>query len=247
MIDGESRSGSHDTARRFLIRLFIGSVALNAVLGTVALLSGDFGQTEGKVLATSFLVSGAMLSVLVNSTAIALRVVRPVPAFAAGALVFGLLLLIVAMWAEVDNDWMPKTIVSALMIGGVGTLVGLVALGVEPGSMLVLRSLHGLFLGAALGMGLVMLWTERASDPAGRILGVECVIAAALTLVIPVLSRSRHPLGVPGVGGAGADSYGFCPICGASLGGTVSWDVAQECDRCGAFFRVRRTRSPGRR
>ncbi len=234
MANRESVSVVRDAARRFMTRLFVVSVAVNAVLGVSALLSGEFGDTEGKVLITSFLVSAAMLAVLINSRAIGSRVLWPVPVAAACVLVAGIALLIVGIWAEIDNDLMPKAVLSALTIGGVGTTLGLIAGIVRSRPLVLLRLLHALFMSAALGMALVMLWTERASDAAARVLGVACVVAAGLTLVIPVLSRTK-----PGIDSAERGEVGgFCPRCGTPLEGLTSWDEVQDCHRCGASFQV---------
>ena len=48
-----------ESLRAAFVRVFVGSVAVNAVLGIWALLSSDFGQTQGKVLLTSFLHSAS--------------------------------------------------------------------------------------------------------------------------------------------------------------------------------------------
>ena len=73
-----------------LLQFFVASVAANAVLGIWALLSGDFGQTQRKILGTSFLVSAAMLSVLVNVPAVRKRVLWPAPMVGAITGVVGL-------------------------------------------------------------------------------------------------------------------------------------------------------------
>ena len=77
------------TATRLGVRTFTVSVAINAVLGIVALLGGDFGELQGRVLASSVLVSAAMGSVLVNAPAIRRRVVWPVPLFGAIGVLIG--------------------------------------------------------------------------------------------------------------------------------------------------------------
>ena len=87
---------------RLLVRLFIASIVVNALLGIWALLAGDFGETQGKVLATSFLVSAAMLCVLVNAPATGRRVRWPAPVIGAGAGAAGFAGFIVMLWAEVE-------------------------------------------------------------------------------------------------------------------------------------------------
>ena len=47
------------TTRKFVVFVFFGSVTINAFLGIIALVVGDFGDTQGKVLFTSLSVCAA--------------------------------------------------------------------------------------------------------------------------------------------------------------------------------------------
>ncbi|NIV56928.1 MAG: hypothetical protein GWN48_15890, partial [Actinobacteria bacterium] len=111
-----------------LLRVLLASIAVNAVLGVWALLAGDFGETQGKVLATSFLVSTAMIVVLVNLPAVRRRYLWPVPLTAAMVGVAAILWFTVLMWFEVDRVVPVKLGGSGLLLAGAGTLAGLMAL-----------------------------------------------------------------------------------------------------------------------
>ena len=50
--------------RRAIVRLTIGSFSLAALLGIIALLGGDFGETQGRVLLTTVLVGVVSIAVL---------------------------------------------------------------------------------------------------------------------------------------------------------------------------------------
>jgi NADH pyrophosphatase NudC (nudix superfamily) len=47
--------------KRIALRILIGSVAFSALLGIWALLSGDFGEIQAKVMGTSLFISGASI------------------------------------------------------------------------------------------------------------------------------------------------------------------------------------------
>ena len=178
-----------DGLRRTALRVFLVSIAANAALGIWALLSSDFGQTEGKVLATSLLVSAAVLSVLVNVAPLQRRVVWPVPAVAAVVGAGSILAFIVMIWAETDDATPLRAAFSGLVIAVAATLSGLLALlPLQPGHEPIRYLHHALtvLLTATIIWG---IWTDPGGSWFGRTLGVQSILVAALTVGIPVLGR----------------------------------------------------------
>lgn len=218
-----------------LLRVLLASIAVNAVLGIWALLVGDFGQTQGKVLATSFLVSAAMIVALVNLPAVRRRYLWPVPLAAAMAGVAAISWFTVMMWFEVDRVVPAKLGGSGLLLAGAGTLAGLMALVAPPPKLPVARAVHNALTAVLVVLILVVLWSERGGDVMARLIGVVAVLTAAATLAIPVLSRVREPR-AEHAGSAGA--VRFCPSCGASLSPAADAGEPVVCARCGSRFEV---------
>lgn len=184
--------------QKVLLRVFLASIAVNALLGIWALLAGEFGETQGKVLATSLMVSAGMLSVLINGAPLQRRVLWPVPAVAAVAGAATFALFIVLMWAEVDSEDPLKLGFSGLVVAAGGTLAGLLAL-------FRLRPEHAPVQLVTLGLiallvvtVLVGIWGEIDGSWYGRTVGVESVLVAAFSLAVPVLWRfGARPEGPP--------------------------------------------------
>jgi len=170
-----------------LLRLFLTSIAVNALLGIWALLIGSFGELQGKVLATSLLLSAAMLAVLINSTPLQRRSLWPTPLVAAASGAGGFALFIVLMWLEVDHEIPLKLAVSSLMIAATASLAGLIALVALLPHHQPIGHLENGLLGALLAVGLWVLWIETNADWVGRLVGVLAVLVAAVTLAIPAL------------------------------------------------------------
>ncbi|MDH3679452.1 MAG: CBS domain-containing protein [Acidimicrobiia bacterium] len=185
----ESRTPNPDRLRRLALRVFLVSIAVNAALGIWALLTDEFGQTEGKVLVTSLLVSAAMLSVLVNAAPLQRRAVWPVPAVAAASAVGSIGLFIVLLWAEIDHEVPLKLAASGLVVAAAATLVSLIALLPLRPDHRPVRWLHGGLVGLLTATVLWGIWAELDSSWYGRTVGVESVLVAALTVAIPVLGR----------------------------------------------------------
>lgn len=90
------------TARRSAIIAIVVSLSLTALIGIITLLSGDFGETQGKVLLTTLLLAGFSITVLCHLAVVgrALQVVGFVGVgVSAVALVAGLLLI----WRDWGN------------------------------------------------------------------------------------------------------------------------------------------------
>jgi hypothetical protein len=171
------------------LKLFVASVLANAVLGIWALLSGDFGETQGKVLGTSFLVSAAMLSVLVNVPAVRRRALWPAPQVGAAAGASGFALFIVLVWTEPGDDRWFKLAGSFLVIAAAATLASSLGLITLPARLHWLQPVINVLITLLGSTILVGLWAEPDVEWYARLLGIEGVLVAAMMLLIPVLAR----------------------------------------------------------
>ena len=231
-----------DSWIRLLLTLFVVSIVVNAILGIWALLIGDFGETQGKVLATSFLVSAAMLSVLVNVPAFRRGVLWSAPAVGAATGVAGFGLLTVLLWADTADERWFKLAGSALVVAAGATLASSLALLTLPASFRWLHRVANVLIGLLAATILYLIWFDPGSDWYGRIVGVESVLVAAVTLLIPVLARfapTRRPATDDDRDRPGPPAVRFCPSCGTPLGSGSS-GVGEEvvCDGCGVDFAV---------
>lgn len=232
------QSAAHD---KTLLRLFLVSIAVNASLGIWTLLLGEFGEIQGKILLTSFFVSAAMLAILANGAPLKNHVLWPLPAWSAASAAAGFLLFIAVIWSEADSDWPPKLATSALILGGGGTLIGLLQLIRIPSTVLAIRVMSSTVIVSLCVTTIFGLWYETESDWILRLIGVEAVLAAALALAIPALSRfqpTMPPVQHPEV------SIRFCPSCGEYVGESpLDPDSVLSCPGCGLHFAVLDKRS----
>jgi len=178
-----------DHTRQTMVRVFVASVGVNAVLGVWALVVGEFGDIQGKILATSFLVTAAMVAVLINVPAISRRAIWPIPTVSGAAGAASFALFTVLMWAGNDSSIALKIGFTALLVGGGGTLTGLVALLKIRRSHEVVRLAHYGATLALVATSAGVIWSSGGGDIVGRIIGVESVLVAALTLALPALGR----------------------------------------------------------
>jgi hypothetical protein len=226
--------------QKLALNLFLASIAINALLGIWALLVGDFGDTQGKILATSFLISGAMLGVLVNGAPLERRVIWPVPLIAIVGSFLGFALILVPIWFDFDWDAWIKVIFSALTIGAGATFAGLLALlrlrqtheVMRLGSYILIFVLCATIVGA--------IWGEGDADWVARTIGVESILAAASILSLPALARFLPPEPASDE----RNHISFCPRCGKAIDGADFGDPHVRCPHCDLTFSVRAIAEP---
>ena len=229
---------AHLSRRRLWLNVFLASIAVNAVLGIWALLVDDFGEIQGKILTSSFLVSATMVGLLANAVPMRERVLWPLPVIASATSTTGFALLIVAVWVEPDSDAWGRTLLSTLTIAGGATLAGLLGLLRLQEWQEVVRQATVIAIGVLCVTIVAVLWAEPDSDWWLRVIGIESVIVAALTLALPAIARFLPPSPPE------TSFVQFCPACAAPLGPPVP-RAPRRCQGCGFEFSVTVIAPPG--
>jgi len=214
------------------LRILIASVVLSALLGIWALLSGDFGAVQAKVLLTSLCVSGASILAMACGAAWD-RAPHPLlPRAGLTLAILGFALVIVLMWA--DSEWAEawKSASTALILATGAAHASLLGLG-------MLDRRHRWLLAAAwtsiallAALILAAMWDELGHEWVWRGVGVLSILLCAFTILVRVYQRVDAGTG-PTLADWGDLSVRFCPACGEP----VATEAA--CAACGARFEVR--------
>lgn len=224
--------------KRVALRILIGSVVASALLGIWALLSGDFGELERKVLLTSLCVSGASILAMACAAAWDKGPWPLIPRAGMGLAIGGFAVLIVLIWSETEAEEAWKSAASLLILATAAahaSLLGLARLKPRHAWLLPAAWLSATLL-AALLIG--SIWGEWDDDDVGRWIGVLSILLCAFTILVPMFQRVGRTDEV-----ASNARVRFCPACGQALDAPYG-DVA--CNGCGAGFRIAsRTGLPG--
>lgn len=212
--------------KRLWLKILIASVAISAALGIYALLAGDFGETEVRILLSSLTVSAtSILSMACGVTWERRRVGSVPPAGAFLAIVAGVLILI-GIWAEIedfDNFWKPVISVSIVATACAhASLMGLAEL--EPRFRWAQAAAYGLAFVVAVGL-VIMICAESDDETAWRAIGVCSVLLSAMTITVPLLHRMSER----------GKATLYCPGCAAPLA-----QPGEPCAKCGARFSIER-------
>lgn len=191
--------------KTFFLYLFVCSIVLSALMGIWAIISGEFGDLQGRVLATTSTVVGASILGLACGAFLESPRSRGLPASAVP--IFGIVLTLISalimfwlIWAS--NSWASDGIIKAL------AATSLFALSFAQLSLLSMARLSSRFRWSIVLAYLVILSLaslisaiivfELYGDGGfiGRLIGVLAVIDASMTVMIPIFHRlSRDEFG----------------------------------------------------
>lgn len=172
--------------RRTFLWVFVGFLAVTALLAIAAVLSGDFGDFEARVLGSSGSISAASICAMACA---AFRERGRVPQLGTlGIALSGLALavVLVTIWIHRPDDGLVKTAL-VLVVWAVAT---------AHGELLLLPALarHGWAQVAAVAaiavLALLLTFSiigENIDEGMVRLIGVMAIVVALFTLVVPIL------------------------------------------------------------
>lgn len=188
------------SGKRLLLLALVASLCATAALAILILLFGDFGETEGRILATTAAIS--FFSLLSLPAAILLDQQRLLPlawatlALAATAFVVAMTLV----WGELESERRAKLLLTIAAYAIAATQTSGSASRTHPDDS---PSVRALFLAAAVlvlvlaTMATAAAWAEIDSETYYRLLAALAVANVLLVVLQPVLRRTTAADGQP--------------------------------------------------
>lgn len=179
--------------KTFLYTL-IGSIAVSALLGIWAILSGEFGEFQAKILGTTLTVVGTSLLGLAcgafwensRSSETALKVI---PMAGIILSLVAAITVLVMIWWQFDNIWKVAAI-SGIFAFSLAQLSLLSLANLSKKFEWILTAAYLVILSlATINSILIIIEPSSESNFVMRMIGVLAVIDAALTVTIPILHR----------------------------------------------------------
>jgi hypothetical protein len=189
-----------DELTRWFLRAVVAFLVLTALLAIVIFVRGEFGETEGRILATTFALAVYSLSALAGAVLVGRG---PLGAFGWATIAVSavaLILALVTIWGDPDaeSESLLKTTLVALVLAFASAWVSLLLArrrADDAGS--VTATLAGTVAAVSV-LGLLVVAAivreEEPSDLYWRLLGVVAVLAVLGTLLLPVLRRMARPV-----------------------------------------------------
>jgi len=220
----------------------IGSVAISAVLGIIALLLRELDEWGARTLGTTLFVSAAALLIMANSAAFEKKPQGYVylSLFGFTMVLVALPIFLVALWTNNPADELWKTAVTfeiASIVAGHSALLTLWRLPSKYRLFLPIATVLATAIGVLVSM---MIWAEDSGEGQWRLIGTLAILMTAVTIIIPVLPR-LVALDAPNAT-SGSDeglwSLEYCPNCGVLLEPGATARTETTCVSCDAVFTV---------
>jgi hypothetical protein len=217
---------------KLALRTLIASVVISAALGIAAILSGDGGWHEARILLTTATISGASICTLACA-ALWERRQTPAPLPGIALALSSAVLVIAGIWAEFDSEWYWKCTVAVVVFAIASAHLCLLSLAHLASGYRWALAVAAI---AIFGLATIITWMVVAEE-AGlgwlQLMGVTAIVVASMSILIPIfhrLSAAPEPAARPEAGAV------MCPWCG-----TVQTRPLGEitCAACGCVFVVR--------
>jgi hypothetical protein len=216
--------------------LLIGSVVVSALLGIWAIVSGEFGELQARVLLTTLTITGASVCGLACGAYWETGRGRALPALGTLLAIVGAGFLIFGIWYKTSgmNYWKVSASICLMAIATAHIcLLSLARLAPRFRWALVAAYLFTYLLA---GMFIYVLFRESSNERLFRVIGVVAILLAAVSLIVPIFHRmGAAELSAAASGTAPRCATITCPSCGAELANSIN---EISCDSCGCVFKV---------
>lgn len=181
--------------RKVLLWSFIGFLSLSALIAIFSVLSHKFGETQIKVLATTFTISAASICAMSCAAFAEKRKMNPVGLtgvfFAASAAV----LTVICIWGELTDYWkIDLTLIVISVAFSHALLLWIPSLAAGHRWTQVVSSIVVAILVAQILYG---IWAKVDDDGFFRGVAVVSIFVVLLTLVVPICAKLGGPKSEP--------------------------------------------------
>ena len=179
--------------KTFLYTL-IGSIAVSTLLGIWAILSGEFGEFQAKILGTTLTVVGTSLlglacGAFLESPHSGEKILKTIPIAGIILAFVAAITVLIMIWGQLDNIWKIAAI-SAIFAFSLAQLSLLSLANLSDRFQWILTVAYLVILSlAAINSILIIVEPNSESNFVMRLIGVLTVIDAAITVMIPIFHR----------------------------------------------------------
>ena len=214
--------------------VMIGSVVLSVILGITAIVSGDWGMDEFKILLTTLTISISSLNILACVALLERKGVKPLPYLGISLSLVGAILTIGGIWSETSNDFFWKLTVSIVVYAIASAHLSLLSLARLSKKHAWALPLAYLFI---YGLATTIVWMiadEDFSDGVFRFLGVVSILVGGISILIPIFQKFSSPISDDTL--STEKVRVICPRCGNEQTNKLG---EITCEKCQSVFMVK--------
>jgi hypothetical protein len=225
--------------KKVALWLLIASVAVSALLGIWAILSGDSGWLQERILLSTLTLTGASICSLACATLWESGRIRLVPQ--AGILLAGIgaVLVIIGIWRDVPTDSYGKLTIACWFLAVATAHACLLSLArLSSRFAWVLLLAYGLIYLLA-GLGIYLVFASPTDNDFYRLAGVVAILVGAISLIVPILHRlsaaDPKTSEILGLDPLQLWATVTCPRCGTPQANSRA---EINCENCRCRFRI---------
>lgn len=223
--------------KKIALWFLIVSVAISAVLGIIAILTGNFGKFEVRIIFTTLTISAASIGALACGAAGEAGRYKALATIGIGLAILAAVLLILGIWFEPDGDQYWKFTASTSVVAAATAHACLLSLAKLARRFAWSRAFAFLTIYLLATFIILSIYFEPTSDFGLRLIGTTSIIVAAITIITPIFHRlSREDFHNAETQRPTRWATVTCPECGATQPNSLN---ETTCDRCGCRFVVR--------
>lgn len=176
------------TMKRAYLWTMVVFLALSALIAIWALLSGEFGDTQERVVLTTLTISFASICAMACAAFVEKRGLVLVGGAGVATAALAALVTIVAIWAEFDNSFWRAT-ASAIVIAIAYAHALLLFIPTLAKGYRWSQSAAAVTLAVLTAMLVRMFWSDGLGDGFYRLMGVDAVLVVLFSLLVPLCAR----------------------------------------------------------
>ena len=226
------------TPKKIALWFLIVSVAISAALGILAVLRGDFGEFEIRIIFTTVTISAASICALASGALWENKRAKVLPKAGVTLAIAAAALMIFGIWANPKSENFWKFTGSIMVLAAATAHACLVSLAKLARQFEWARVAAFCAISFLALLVIYIIYFEPTGEYVFRIVGATSIVVAALTIMMPIFHRlSRGDLTLAKHNPADSDQRLFptilCPRCGApqpNAAGEIT------CTSCGCRF-----------
>ena len=177
--------------RKQFLRIFIGFLGLTALIAIISVLQGEFGELQGKILATCFTISAASICSMSCAAFIEKKKQTGLGLSGIFLSLASATLVIAGLWPELDYDVYWKTTITVVIFAVAFAHAFLLALPELDTRQKWVQVASSVSIGVLAVLITVAVWAEIDEEGYYRLLSVVSIIVGLETLVVPILMKLR--------------------------------------------------------
>lgn len=177
--------------RRLSLLVFIGFLILTALIAMVTVLTGTWGETQAKILASTLTISAASICSMSCIAFVEKRKRKPLGLIGIFLSITAAILLITGMWPEINSDGYWKTTLTFGVFAVALAHAFLLSLPDLDDRQKWIQPVTAVTIGILAFQIVIAFWGEINNDWYYRFLILIAILLGLETLVIPILMKLR--------------------------------------------------------